>query len=245
MKIFARSMRSVVVCALLAGGGAMAQTGADERPQTLSSIGEFPGNGPLTPEQIEANGEKSVILHFASNVTYWSTLQLVVLLQDYYRQGYRRFVLPIQTSGGSVNSAMYAYGVLKDMPVEITTVAVGYVDSAGVALYCLGDRRYAVPGSSFLFHPMSGSLTPDRRGQEAVERQIDNLSDWLEKVNDDCFGETPEAWDLDRRDYRVLAEEAREVGLVNADGSYFDDIDPIGVIAYVQPHFLPQVYGTR
>jgi len=243
MKSFARATTTTALCALLLCGEARAQgasaTATDGQFPAFSDIARSPGAESLTPEQVEANGEKTVIVHFMSSVTYWSALQLVILVQDHYRQGYRRFVLPIQTSGGSVFSAMYAYGVLKDMPVEITTVAVGYVDSAGIVLYCLGNRRHAAPGASFLFHPMSGSLTPDRRGQEAVERQIDDIKAWRETVNDDCFGATPEEWDLDRRDYRVLADEAREVGLVNADGSYFDDIDPIGVIAYVQPHFLP------
>ena len=55
----------------------------------------------------------------------------------------------------------------------------------------------------------------------------------MSTVHTDCFGEPPEAWDLERRDYRVMTDEASEVGLVNAGADYFEGVGDIGDVAYI------------
>lgn len=244
-RIGGKAFAFALMAGMAFGGNAFAQSVTG----SAAGGGYYGGNAArekLTPEEIEANGEKTVIINFMSDVNYWSALQLVVQVQGYYRDGYRKFVIPIQTAGGAVASAMYAYETISRMPITITTVALGDVDSSGVYLYCMGEKRYAAPGATFLFHPMNGSLNPNRRGQEAAERRIENLTVWSDGVNKACFGEVPDAWDLERRDYRVLADEAGEVGLVNAGSDYFEGIEPIGDVTYVTPTFYPsQQYSTR
>jgi|GEM_PF-2844683 len=236
MTMTTKTITGALAAALLATApqGAMAQsTPAATSSITAGGTIAKTDSDTLTSEQIAANGEKTVIIHFISGVTYWTGLQLVVMVQEYYKNGYRKFLMPIQTIGGDVLSSMHAYETLSRMPIEFTTVATGNVDSAGVFLYCIGQKRYASPGASFLFHPISGSLNPNRRGEEAAERQIESVNQWVSTVHTDCFGEPPEAWDLERRDYRVMTDEASEVGLVNAGADYFEGVGDIGDVAYI------------
>jgi len=242
-------IRGAMIAAIMtvAGAGPLAaQSAAGRGGNTLSGVyAMIPEGEDLTAEEIAANADKTIIIHFMADVSYWSGLQLVIMVQDYYRDGYRKFVMPIQTAGGTVASAMYAYETLSRMPIEFSTVAMGDVDSSGIMLYCLGQKRYASPAATFLFHPMSGTVNSNRRGQEAAERQIENLNVWTDTVNKDCFGEIPESWDLERQDYRVLAKEASEVGLVNAGEDYFAEIGPIGGVSYVYPIFFPPQRTAR
>jgi len=228
---------AAILAALALGGPASAQSGMPlTSPGTVYTM--VPNSPDETAEQRTANAEETVIIHFTGNVTYLSALQLVVMVQEYFRRGYRKFVMPIQTGGGAVLSAMYAHETLSRMPIEFSTVAIGNVDSSGVYLYCLGDKRYAAPGASFLFHPMRGMIDSNRRGQEAAEREVESLNTWSDGVIKGCFGEKPEEWDLERRDYRVTTGEASAVGLVNAGSDYFEDMGPLGEISYVYPIFL-------
>lgn len=236
----------IAMASLLLPGQSMGQTSGYQAPTSALQSTSLPERKELTPEEIEANGEKTVIIHFMTTVTPVSALSLVILIQGYYKDGYRNFVIPIQTGGGSVSSALYAYETLTRMPISISTVAVGDVDSSGVALFCIGKKRYASPSSSFLFHPMSGSMNPNHRAQEAAQRKIDNMSTWFDNVTEKCIGKVPEAWDLDRRDYRVLSEEASEVGLVNSGADYFEDIGPIGDVTYMYPYlYAPGGYTPQ
>lgn len=239
------AMQALAVAAILLSGGAKAQEtpggttpGAGSSSPSAGLINPFMEHHP-TPEQIAENGGKTVVLHYMSRVDYTSVLSLVYQVQGYFRAGYRKFVIPMHTPGGVVDAAHYGYEMLSRMPIDITTVAVGPVDSAGVWLYCMGEKRYAAPGSSFLFHPIVGNLSHNRRSQEAAQRMIDTRTKWVDGVNEACFGGAPDSWDLERRDYRVPVEEAREVGLVNAGSDYFEDINSIGAIAYIPPTYYP------
>jgi len=241
-----RTIRNGILGAALAAmaGTAYAQSSGIQS-RTGGSYSMVPDAPAETPEQSAANAGESVIIHFTGDVTYVSTLQLVVMVQEYYRRGYRRFVMPIQTRGGDVNSAMFAYETLSRMPIEFSTAAIGPVDSAGIFLYCLGDKRYAMPGASFLFHPMSGTVDTNRRGQEAAERQVESLNAWISSAERACFGKAPEEWDLERRDYRVTTEEASKVGLVNAGSDYFENVDPLGEVSYIYPLYISNYSGAR
>ncbi len=238
MDTIKRVIAATLFAALLPQGTVRAQSAAGTTGVTSSTFYSMvPSTGDTTAEERAANAEKTVVVNFTSFISSASSLQLVVLVQDHYRRGYRKFLIPMQTAGGSVYGAMYAYEALSAMPIEIATVAMGNVDSAGIYLYCLGDRRYATPGSSFLFHPIQGAMTPNRREQEATERMIEAMVDWTHKVNRDCFGDTPEEWDLDRRDYRVMMDEATEVGLVNAGSDYFEAVSDLGSVTYTFPTY--------
>lgn len=243
---------AMIAATMLYSATANAQSGTTAPAPDTTSMGTTGAMGssndpfaikPLSSEEIAANADKSVVIHFIGGVGYTSAMSLVYMIQNYYRNGHRRFIIPIMSGGGLVDHAMYAYESLSRMPIEITTVAIGAVDSAGVLLYCMGEKRYVTAGASFLFHPMRGSVNSDRRTQEADETLVESRLAWIDGVNADCFGEIPEKWDVDRRDYRVLAEEASEIGLANSGSDYFEAIGEVGAVSYVQPSYFGPTQG--
>ena len=49
-------------------------------------------------------------------------------------------------------AGMNVYNMLRAMPFELVTHNVGNVDSIGNAVFLAGERRYASPHSTFMFH---------------------------------------------------------------------------------------------
>lgn len=64
----------------------------------------------------------------------------------------RCLVLCIASEGGFVDQAIYAYEVLRTLPVALITHNLGVVASAACVLYAAGRKRVASPGSVFLAH---------------------------------------------------------------------------------------------
>jgi len=57
--------------------------------------------------------------------------------------------------GGEVNSGMVLYNYLCALPVDITMHNTGAVDSIGNVVFAAGNKRYASPNATFLFHGIS------------------------------------------------------------------------------------------
>lgn len=80
-----------------------------------------------------------------------------VLAQEKPDELYFLFASP----GGEVNSGIVLYNFLCALPVQITMHNVGAVDSIGNVIFSSGDRRYAAPHSSFLFHGVMMGISKD------------------------------------------------------------------------------------
>lgn len=65
--------------------------------------------------------------------------------------------------GGEVNSGIVLYNYLCALPTEITMHNTGAVDSIGNVIFSAGNRRYASPHSSFLFHGITMGFGKDAR----------------------------------------------------------------------------------
>lgn len=65
--------------------------------------------------------------------------------------------------GGEVNSGIVLYNYLCALPVEITMHNIGAVDSIGNVIFSAGNKRYAAPHSSFLFHGITMGVGKDTR----------------------------------------------------------------------------------
>ena len=65
----------------------------------------------------------------------------------------------LSSTGGDTSSAFAAYNLLRHLPIEVTMVNVGNVDSAAVVLFCAGKNRYSLPGPATRFLIHSNALT--------------------------------------------------------------------------------------
>ncbi len=66
--------------------------------------------------------------------------------------------LLLSTPGGNVMNGLNIYNVLLGMPFELITHNVGNVDSIGNAIFLAGNKRYACPHSTFMFHGVGFDL---------------------------------------------------------------------------------------
>ena len=73
-------------------------------------------------------------------------------------------------------SGMNLYNVLRAMPFRLTTHNAGNVDSIGNAIFLAGERRFACPHSTFMFHGVGFDGEPGTRFEEKVLRErLDGL----------------------------------------------------------------------
>jgi ATP-dependent Clp protease protease subunit len=77
---------------------------------------------------------------------------LIATMANIANQGVPSVVLCISSPGGDVMSGMNIYNVLRSMPFELTTHNVGNVDSIANAIFLAGEKRFACPHSTFMFH---------------------------------------------------------------------------------------------
>jgi ATP-dependent protease ClpP protease subunit len=91
-------------------------------------------------------------LSFSGRINQASMDTLVGTCTDLANHGTETVYLMLSTPGGSVDSAIAAYNLLRGMPFRLITHNVGSVDSMGNVLFLAGEERYACSNSSFMFH---------------------------------------------------------------------------------------------
>jgi ATP-dependent Clp protease, protease subunit len=60
--------------------------------------------------------------------------------------------LSISSPGGEVAAGIALYNFLRALPVRVVTHNIGSIDSIAVVVFLAGERRYATPTATFLFH---------------------------------------------------------------------------------------------
>src|SRR6478752_3066393 len=65
---------------------------------------------------------------------------------------FTKLYLLLSSEGGSIEDAFSLYNLMRTLPVEIATVNMGQIASAGNILFLAGDERYCCDQSYFHFH---------------------------------------------------------------------------------------------
>jgi ATP-dependent Clp protease, protease subunit len=112
-----------------------------------------------------------VYVSFSAEINPNTTESLIAALANCANQGVPEVQLLISTPGGSVMSGMNLYNVLRAMPFQLVTHNVGNVDSIGNAIFLAGERRYACPHSTFMFHGVGFDGGPGMRFEEKFLRE--------------------------------------------------------------------------
>jgi ATP-dependent Clp protease protease subunit len=80
----------------------------------------------------------------------------------------------VSSFGGDVYTGLRIYDVLKDCSCPIITIGEGKVMSMGTIVYLAGDKRYALPNTTFMFHEVSslslGKLSEIKNDLKEVTR---------------------------------------------------------------------------
>ncbi|WP_030483593.1 ClpP family protease [Nocardioides aequoreus] len=137
----------------------------------------------------------------------------------------------ISSPGGSVPAMLAIHDVMRLLPNDVSTLAMGMAASAGQFLLSAGTpgKRFALPHSKVLLHQGSAGI-----GGSAVDIaiQADDLRHTRDTVLGLIAGHTGQPLEVVERDSRrdrwFTAEEARDYGFVDRVISSVDDVTPRG-----------------
>jgi ATP-dependent protease ClpP protease subunit len=112
-----------------------------------------------------------VYVSFSAEINVKTTEALLATMSNLVNQRVPEVYLMLSTPGGNVMNGMNLYNVLRGLPFHLTTHNVGNVDSIGNAVFLAGERRFASPHSTFMFHGV-GLDIQSLRLEEAKCREV-------------------------------------------------------------------------
>jgi ATP-dependent protease ClpP protease subunit len=112
-----------------------------------------------------------VYVSFSADINQNTTEKLIDVMADCANSEVEQVYLLLSTVGGSVMNGLNLYNVLIGMPFELITHNVGTVNSVGNMLFLVGNKRYAVPNATFMFHGVGFTFSQQQRLEEKDMRE--------------------------------------------------------------------------
>jgi ATP-dependent Clp protease protease subunit len=141
----------------------------------------------------------------------------------------RDIALYINSRGGSVLAGLAIYDMMRLIPNDVITLAMGQAGSMAQFLLCAGTagKRYALPNAHVLMHQGSAGLGGTAADVEIYADQLGRLGNLMCTLIAKHTGQTVETIAHDgRRDRWFSAEEALEYGIVDHVVEKIDDVRP-------------------
>lgn len=123
----------------------------------------------------------------------------------------------ISSPGGHVESGDMIHDMIKFVKPRVRMLGTGWVASAGALIYSAADRqdRYCTPNTRFLLHEPRGGVGGMASDVAIQAREILRMRERLNRIFANATGQSMERIKADTdRDHWMLAEEAKEYGLV-------------------------------
>lgn len=120
---------------------------------------------------------KIVYVVFTAEIVPATTEALMAATSDMANKGVREIYLMLSTPGGSVMHGITLYNFLRALPVALTIHNMGNVDSIGNAIFLAGQKRYACPNSTFMFHGVGFDLQNQtiRLEEKFLKERLDSI----------------------------------------------------------------------
>lgn len=188
---------------------------AARKPKPAVDVYDFKANL-LLNNGININTRTILISEDISNGTYKRIVKYCDLLKTLSNEPIR---ISLTTSGGCVFAMLSIMDYLQQLPCVLETYAIGEVASAGICIYACGDLRYSGQFAKFMIHPLSYSASfgkiHDHKAEmqltRDIERQTNKFMAHRTKKNLQWWNEAGK-----RADLHINAEQAQEIGLVQA-----------------------------
>jgi len=100
--------------------------------------------------------EQKAYIIFRAKVHKKSIDSLISVIGDMVSKKIKNVVLIVSSTGGEVQPSLDFYDFAKNLPIDITTYALGQVASAAIVIYCIAPKRSAHSRSKFLIHGIRG-----------------------------------------------------------------------------------------
>ena len=117
-------------------------------------------------------GAPLVYVSFSAEINANTTESLISVMANCSNLQVKKVYLLLSTGGGQVMEGINLYNVLKGMPFELTTHNVGNVDSIGNVVFLAGNKRYATPNATFMFHGVGFDVKSNQRLEEKNLREL-------------------------------------------------------------------------
>ena len=120
--------------------------------------------------------------------------------------------------GGSVTAGMAIYDTMQYIKCDVSTICIGMAASMGAFLLSSGakGKRIALPNAEVMIHQPSAGTKGKVTDMEIDVEHFLKIKQRLNKILAENTGKTPEQIKADsERDHWMIAEEAREYGLVD------------------------------
>ena len=127
--------------------------------------------------------------------------------------------LYINSPGGSISAGMAIYDTMQYIKCDVSTICIGMAASMGAFLLCAGapGKRLALPNSEIMIHqPLLGGLQGQATDIKIHADRIIKIKENLNRIMAErCHKPLEQVMQDTERDHWMLAEEAREYGLVD------------------------------
>lgn len=124
----------------------------------------------------------------------------------------------INSSGGSVVSALAIYDTMQHIKCDVRTICVGMAASAAALLLASGTqgKRMILPNAEVMIHQVMGGAQGQATEIDIQARQILRTRERLDKILAKHTGQKLAKVSQDtERDYFMTAEEAKKYGIVD------------------------------
>lgn len=126
--------------------------------------------------------------------------------------------LYINSPGGSITSLFAIYDTMQYIRPDVNTVCMGMAASAAAVILAGGakGKRYSLPHARIMLHQPHGGAQGQASDIEIQAKLIVQMREQLNEILADHTGQDLSKIALDtERDYWMLAEEAKEYGVVD------------------------------
>src|SRR3954466_6405356 len=137
--------------------------------------------------------------------------------------------LYINSPRGSVSAGLAIYDIMRLIPNEVSTLAMGLAGSMGQFLLSAGTpgKRFSLPHAQILMHQGSAGFGGTAADVEIYADQLERIGALLLRLTAEHTGQPYATVELDsRRDRWFPAEEARDYGLIDHILDRVDDVRP-------------------
>ena len=137
--------------------------------------------------------------------------------------------LYINSPGGSVSAGLAIYDVMRLIPNDVSTLAMGLAGSMGQFLLCAGTagKRFSLPHAQVLMHQGSAGFGGTAADVEIYAEQLERTGATMIRLISKHTGKPAEIIEKDSlRDRWFSAEEARDYGIIDHIVERVDDVRP-------------------
>lgn len=161
---------------------------------------------------------KQLWIRFAAEIKQPSINELSRLIDGAIAQSYDELVILMTSNGGTTKLGSAFFNQLRSLPFETKVFNMGHVESAGVAAFAGGEKRFGAPTCKFLLHKATWHIT-ERLTRDQLAEKVAILDseheDYFRIFRDIMTCDDETIRDALNRGRVFSAEEAVDLGLIH------------------------------